>query len=193
MAFLSAVAPMRFSSTGPRPRYCSMVLRMSCGEACRNEVWNFIATILLPDLVTWRFPSQNERRFLGGDRNTFQRLWWRAYLLRESGAHDPWRLIRLPEDALVGLMERPGISSNPNVTRTIARAIVEIVVTLPSEQREAGWRLAYKLVRQRIPLVNLDALDEPQLISQINEVCRSAERRVGLGNVQRGASRASGP
>lgn len=154
------------------------VLRLSSGEACRNEVWSFIAIIVLPDLVTWRFPSQNEERFLGGERNTFQRMWWRAYLLREPGATDPWRLIRLPEDALVGLMERPGISSNPRVTRAIAVAIMDLIATLPSEKREAGWRLAYKLVRRRIPLVNLDALDPRELTAQLNEICRAVAARL---------------
>ena len=154
-------------------------LRMTPGEACRNDVWTFIATVVLPDLVAWRFPSRHETRYLGGGRNTLQRLWWRAYLLREKDSPDPWRLVRLPEDALVGLMERPGISSNPRVTQAIARWVADSIVPLKTDGKEDLWRRAYRLVRQRIPLVNLDALEESDLVAQINEVCRIAVKRTG--------------
>lgn len=145
-------------------------LRLHPAEACRNDVWSFLTMVLLPDLATWRFPNQNERRLLGGDRNTFQRLWWRAYLLADSSDEDPWRLLRLPEDAMVGLMERPGISSNPEVTRAIARTVATIAEALPNTKKEDGWRLAYKLIRQRIPLVNLDSLGPADLNEQLASI-----------------------
>jgi hypothetical protein len=141
------------------------------GEGARDDVWSFLTLVLAPDLATWRFPDQNERRMLGGVRNTFQRLWWRAYLLHDPGKRDPWHLLRLPEDALVGLMERPGISSNPAVTKSIALGIEEIASRLPSASREDGWREAYKRIRQRFPLVNLDALSDQEVASQIGEIC----------------------
>jgi hypothetical protein len=153
-------------------------LSMHPGEACRNEVWSFITLQLLPDLATWRFPGQNDRRLLGGVRNAFQRLWWRAFLLRQPGEKDPWKLLRLPEDALVGLFERPGISSNAHVTRAIAGAIENIIENLPGPLREAGWRLTYKRIRQRIPLVNLDALEHQELISQLQGICAAATRQL---------------
>ena len=126
--------------------------------------------VLLPDLATWRFPNQNDRRLMGGDRNTFQRLWWRAYLLSDASTDDPWHLLKLPEDAMVGLMERPGISSNPEVTRAIARTISRIAEALPNAKKEDGWRLAYKLIRQRIPLVNLDSLGPADLNEQLGSI-----------------------
>lgn len=143
-------------------------------EACRDDVWSFFCIRLLPDVTTWRFPDQNDRRFIGGTRNAFQRLWWRAFLLRDDKAPDPWWLVRLPEDALVGLMERPGISSNRGVARSIARAIASLVRSLPPAMREDGWRLAYKLIRQRIPLVNLDAISEGELAEQLSRLCEAA-------------------
>lgn len=144
------------------------------GEASRDEVWSFMSSCLLPDLTTWRFPDQNDRRFLGGVRNAFQRLWWRAAMLREDDAPDPWALVRLPEDALVGLMERPGISSNRTVARAIATAIAKLAESLPSALREDGWRAAYKRIRQRIPLVNLDALPQTELADQLESLCRQS-------------------
>jgi Family of unknown function (DUF6339) len=140
------------------------------GEASRDDFWSFLSLVLLPDVATWRFPDQNERRFLGGVRNVFQRLWWRAHLLRDTENADPWWLLRLPEDALVGLMERPGISSNPLVTRTIARGIAE-VAAMPADVREDAWREAFKRIRQRFPIVNVDALPPAELERQIREIC----------------------
>jgi len=151
------------------------------GEASRDEVWSFMSICLLPDLTTWRFPDQNDRRFLGGVRNTFQRLWWRAAMLRTDNAPDPWALIRLPEDALVGLMERPGISSNRPVACAIASAIAKLAESLPTALREDGWRMAYKLIRQRIPLVNLDAISPAELATQLSALCQRAEVEVRGG------------
>jgi DNA (cytosine-5)-methyltransferase 1 len=148
------------------------------GEASRTDVWSFITLRVFPDIATWRFPKQNERRLLGGVRNTFQRLWWRAYLLHDPSEADPWHLLKLPEDALVGLFERPGISSNPHVTRSIAKAIVAIIESVPSAHQEGGWRLAYKRIRQRVPLVNLDALDEPELQGQLEAICTAVAKQV---------------
>jgi len=148
-------------------------LPIAPGEASRDEFWSFMSLVLAPDLATWRFSDQNERRLLGGVRNTFQRLWWRAYLLCEPQEPDPWRLLRLPEDALVGLMERPSISSNPTVTRSIARGIADIAANVNGSAREEAWRDAYKRVRQRFPLVNLDVLPPAEVASQIDSICRA--------------------
>jgi Family of unknown function (DUF6339) len=153
-------------------------LPICSGEASRDDIWSFMSICLLPDLTTWRFPDQNDRRFLGGVRNTFQRLWWRAAMLRADNAPDPWVLVRLPEDALVGLMERPGISSNRAVARAIASAIAKLAESLPNALREDSWRAAYKLIRQRIPLVNLDVLSPAELAAQLDSLCERAQAEV---------------
>lgn len=153
-------------------------LSMRPGEACRTDVWSFVTLQLLPDIAVWRFPGVSERRLLGGVRNTFQRLWWRAYLLHDPQDTDPWRLLRLPEDALVGLFERPAISSNPQVTRAIAKCVKVIVDTVPTSSRENAWRLAYKRIRQRMPLVNLEALEPEELDRQLRAICRSVMNQV---------------
>src|SRR5688572_10966327 len=41
-------------------------------EALRDDVWAFLATILAPDVVSWRFGGTAER-YAGGVRNAFQR------------------------------------------------------------------------------------------------------------------------
>jgi hypothetical protein len=155
-------------------RFLHESMKISPGEAAKNDVWTFFALILVPDVATWRFPDQNERRLLGGVRNVFQRLWWRAQSLCAKSESDPYYLLRLPEDALVGLMERPAISSNSTVARTIARAIFEISRDTQLKDRENTWRDAFKRVRQRVPLVNLEYLDDAELSRQIAEICSGA-------------------
>ena len=50
---------------------------LASGEALRDDVWMFIGVAMAPDIVHWRFGPARER-YLGGVRNTFQRLWLRA-------------------------------------------------------------------------------------------------------------------
>ena len=77
-------------------------------EALRDDVWTFIGVAMAPDVTYWRFGSARER-YLGGVRNTFQRLWMRTMSLdRGQTVTERWKLVReLTEDALVQLTERP--------------------------------------------------------------------------------------
>lgn len=147
-------------------------LPMAPGEAARDDVWAFMSLVLLPDVACWRFSDRNERRLLGGVRNVFQRMWWRAFVLRDPDSRDEWHLLRLPEDALVGLMERPGISSNPVVAVEIARTIESLAGSVAPGDREDAWRDAYKRVRQRIPIVNLDWLPSGELRSLLQGIAK---------------------
>jgi hypothetical protein len=94
---------------------------LSLGEALRDDVWTWLAVALLPDVVRWRFQGLSAERFLGGVRNTFQRQWMRARAFdRGEGVEARWRLVeRLPEDALVQVMERPSVGSQPELARAI--------------------------------------------------------------------------
>lgn len=148
-------------------------LPIASGEASRDDVWAFVSLVLMPDIATWRFPDQQERRLLGGVRNVFQRLWWRSALLRDpANAKDPLWLLHLPEDALVGLMERPALSSNPRVALAIAKGIHDLAARLPGSEREDAWRLAYKRIRQRLVLVNFDILEAADLDAMVASACR---------------------
>ncbi len=92
------------------------------GEALRDDVWAFIAAVLAPDIVQWRFGSSAER-YAGGVRNTFQRLWMRGRALDRGPIHpERWRLLEeLTEDALVQITERPSIGGD----RVLALAVAE--------------------------------------------------------------------
>ena len=94
---------------------------LSSGEALRDDFWTFIGVTLAPDVVHWRFAS-SRARYLGGVRNTFQRLWLRARALDRGDQHPRrWQLLEeLTEDALVQITERPSIGADPVLARAIA-------------------------------------------------------------------------
>ena len=96
---------------------------LSSGEALRDDFWTFIGITLAPDVVHWRFRAARER-YLGGVRNTFQRLWLRARALDRGEQHPRrWQLLEeLTEDALVQITERPSIGADPVLARAIAEA-----------------------------------------------------------------------
>ena len=93
------------------------------GEALRDDVWTYVGTSLAPDIVHWRFGTAGER-YLGGVRNTFQRLWMRGRALdRGPGHSERWELLgELTEDALVQITERPSLGGDPVVARALAEA-----------------------------------------------------------------------
>ena len=150
---------------------CHASLPISGGEAARDEVWSFLTIVVAPDLARWRFRTSGEERFRGGVRNVFQRLWWRAEALVDPASNDALeRLRRMPEDAMVGIMERPGISSNPRIARSIVSHTLALSSKVPTGRFEDAYRSAYKRIRQIIPVLCLDSLDEAQLASCIGSI-----------------------
>ena len=93
---------------------------ITLGEAARNDVWSFLGCVMMPDAVAWRFQDRHSARFKGGIRNTFQRLWWRARVLYDESHDDKFHLTKLPEDALVQIMERPNMMADWKLSRGIA-------------------------------------------------------------------------
>ena len=92
------------------------------GEALRDDVWTFVGASLAPDIVHWRFGAARQR-YLGGVRNTFQRLWMRGCALDRGADHEErWQLLELSEDALVQIIERPSLGGDPILARAIAEA-----------------------------------------------------------------------
>lgn len=143
------------------------------GEADRDDVWAFIATILLPDVVAWRFTTRSPDRYHGGVRNTFQRLWMRIWALEggpEAG-DERWSLIeQLTEDALVQLTERPSIGANRTLSRAIGLAWVRTSERLGRGQMEDVMRRAIIDVRVRNEIQLLDALPRDAVEREVNAI-----------------------
>jgi hypothetical protein len=142
--------------------------RIPEAEALRDDVWSWIATVLLPDVVLWRF-SPVDFRFRGGVRNGLQRLWMRGTALDRGEGDDRWLMIeKLTEDAMVQIFERPGLSGSPKVARAIAEGWVRA--------NEGGTRNLEKATRRVILLLlafnqvlSLDSLPEERLAREVDD------------------------
>jgi hypothetical protein len=134
------------------------------GEALRDDVWAFIAVVALPDVVYWRFGTSPER-YLGGIRNTFQRLWLRGKLFdRGNESSDRWGLLeKLTEDAFVQIVERPSIGGDSVLTIAIAEAWIRASFHHGKGPMESLTRRAMLKLRARSEVRCLDELSTDSL------------------------------
>ncbi|MCB1347114.1 MAG: hypothetical protein KDK11_00135 [Maritimibacter sp.] len=144
---------------------------LATGELLRDDVWAFLATALIPGVVSWRFPEQNPERYFGGVRNTFQRLWMRGVTLDLGETHpDRWKLVReLSEDAMVAIFERPAIASDPRLARGVAAGWVETAQKIGRGKMERVMRQATIILRVRNQVLDLGHLDDEGLLAVVNE------------------------
>lgn len=143
-------------------------------EALRDDVWSWIATILLPDVTFWRF-QRAERRYRGGVRNTFQRLWMRGVALDRRTGDDRWDLIHLlPEDAQVQIFERPSLSSSIRVARAIAEGWARARTGRETTNLEAVTRRAALLLLASSQVLALDSLTDERLAVEVDRAFETA-------------------
>jgi hypothetical protein len=146
-------------------------LKMMPFEACQGDTWAFFGCILLPDLVRWRFFDKDKpttlERFTGskwGLRNTFGRLWWRAYILTDSRKSDPFFLLNnLGEDELVQITERPSIAGNTKLAKSFCNSFLQILSENPSLDRSILFRDSIKRLRRDIPIIAFESMNEEEL------------------------------
>tara|TARA_A100000171_G_C2118944_1_gene139566 strand:+ start:423 stop:1199 length:777 start_codon:yes stop_codon:yes gene_type:complete len=147
--------------------------------AMDREVWNFLACVVFPDVVRWRFPESGEARYLGGQRNALQRLWLRATILRDRDADDQWHLMnQLPEDALVQIFERPAVWADWTLARHTAS---ELTAARRESSRQFNFQTLVRRtlleIRQMMPIASLTALSE--------DVKRDVLRTIVAANLER--------
>jgi hypothetical protein len=156
---------------------------ISANEAADPRLWAFLACVVAPDIVRWRFPGgaagTSEERFLGtarGLRNTFGRLWWRSHVLSPGpdGADDP--LGRLGEDELVQITERPNLAGSRRLASQLADSFLEANVRYPSISRSNLMRDSMKRIRRLAAFVDFDALDDDGLVDLIDDVFETSAR-----------------
>ena len=159
---------------------------ISASEASKLEVWAHMTCVLLPDVVRWRFGGYEKQdtsmdRFIGSDcgrrRNTFGRLWWRAYLLRVNNASDPYQLLSyFGEDDLVQITERPSLAGSPSLATEILVQVLGYIVTLSQKYNERDLlREAVKRIRRLLPLIDFDSLTPSQRSEMIQQQILLAE------------------
>ncbi|SJK83897.1 DUF6339 family protein [Halomonas elongata] len=149
---------------------------LNSGEALRDDTWAYITTMLLPDVVAWRFPGCNPERFHGGIRNTFQRLWMRGGVLdRGLEADNRWELVeRLGEDALVQIFERSGLSNNPRLAHQFAEGYLSWLDNVGKTRIEDIMRDAMKVLLLRNKVIDLSSQDDSVLHQEVWQAFRTA-------------------
>jgi len=136
-------------------------------DAASTEVWSFVSFVLLPEVPFWRFPDAADGRYLKGLRNTFGRLWWRAWTLGPDLTQLPPDATPFGEDDFVQVMERPTISGNQRLARAFYEVVLESRVALT--RSELVRKLAIQ-IRARRAHIAIDALDDQQLVGMIRAV-----------------------
>lgn len=142
---------------------------LASGEALRDDVWAFITIVMVPDIANWRFGDSPER-YLGGVRNTFQRLWMRGKLFdRGQESFDRWGLLeKLTEDAFVQITERPSLGGNTVLAIAIAEAWVRASLHHGKGPMESLARRAMLLIRARNEVRCLDELPGQSLAAVLD-------------------------
>lgn len=154
-------------------------MALAPAEAGRGGVWAFICIVLAPDLVRWRFPGTGSgtppERLLPGRRNTFQRLWWRAEILR-SGTVDAYRLLsKLGEDEAVQIMERPTLAGCRPLSTTVAQELLAAAERAPHIPRRTLVREAQKRIMRLASFISFDTLEHDQLWEHVRRVFEQVE------------------
>lgn len=149
--------------------YLASHFALACGEAMRDDVWSYMATVEVPDVVSWRFPDPAAHRFEGGVRNTLQRLWWRGTVLdRGEGHDDRWGLVRaLSEDGAVQIFERASIMGNRALAIALAEQWVQMAGKIGRAGMEPVMRRATKLIRLKNEIVDLGGLPSAELSAAV--------------------------
>ncbi len=140
-------------------------------EALRDDVWAFVAIVIVPDIVQWRFGNTRDR-YRGGVRNTLQRLWLRGRILdRGQLARDRWGLLdALTEDAFVQIFERPSLGADPVLARALAEAWVRASARFGKNQMEPIMRRAALRVRVQNEILSITFLTQAKLAELLDQV-----------------------
>lgn len=141
------------------------------GEALRDDVWAFVASVIAPDITHWRFGRSTER-YAGGVRNTFQRLWMRGRAIDRGAEHpERWGLLdALTEDALVQITERPSIGGDHVLALAVAEAWLRAARHHGKAAMEDIMRRAILRIRVRNEIRSLADLPPGDLTSFLDGV-----------------------
>lgn len=153
------------------------LVSISAAEASKPGVWDFLSCVLLPDLVRWRFHSvggpTSQERFIAGRRNTFQRLWWRAYHVTHGQVLTDAELGRLlldmDEDELVQLMERPTLAGIYGLSAVVAKGLLAAAreTSLP---RRLLMREGQKRLLRLSSFVSLDVISADEASVMVGRI-----------------------
>jgi hypothetical protein len=136
-------------------------------DTFQSEVWSYITIRVLPDLALWRWPDNAPERYFGNpERNAFQRLWHRSFILGpELGSE-------LQEDEAISIFERmEALGSNKNVAVPLARRIVKYRLNRSKDEPGSSEVTSQVVVRLRraMAVTNIVSLSEREIEKLIDE------------------------
>jgi hypothetical protein len=136
-------------------------------DTFQSEVWSYITIRVLPDLALWRWPDNASERYFGNpERNAFQRLWHRSFILGpELGSE-------LQEDEAISIFERmEALGSNKNVACPLARRIVEYRANRTKNEPGSSEVTSQVVVRLRraMAVMNIVSFAEREIEDLIDE------------------------
>lgn len=163
-------------------------LAISPHEASSEGAWSYLTCCWLLDIAFWRFGASADARRLYGhvNRNAFRRLWWRAEVLSDGAAEQPFH--GLGEDELVSIMERPTLARDARLARTIMRTFAERLASIgPSgPARMDLMRDFTKRILRLTPFVDFNTMDQDALHAELRyQLDRSVAAISGLPAPQR--------
>jgi len=152
-------------------------LRITFNEASKPGPWQFLACILMPDVVIWRQrradgAAVKADNFLDSTNNLFRRLWWRAAIFSDPHrAGEPlWLLDHLLEDAIQTFFERRSLSGQPRMGLVFGRVYHAATQLLPSRfNMEPVERTAQKWLVRIGENVAFDSLGDQALVGVVAE------------------------
>jgi hypothetical protein len=136
-------------------------------DTFQSEVWSYITIRVLPDLALWRWPDNAPERYFGNpERNAFQRLWHRSFILGpELGSE-------LQEDEAINIFERmEALGSNKNVAVPLARRIVKYRLNRSKDEPGSSEVTSQVVVRLRraMAVTNIVSLSEREIEKLIED------------------------
>lgn len=173
-------------------------MRLTRNEAAHEGVWNALSCYFCPAVVSWRWSEQDddsesialdsdgneevvsvsERWFTQSksERHAFGRLWWRAELLRDEEAEDPYHIIQgLMEDEQVQCTERGLFVTHREAVIALARKHLSNTKT---KARMELFRQAIKNLRRMASIIDLDAAASNGSLDTMVDKCYSEAKRL---------------
>lgn len=157
-------------------------LIISPNEASKNEIWNFITCDVVPDLVKWRFFLTTDKsskealidRYLGGRRNTFQRLWWRGFTFNQLiQKEEKYSFLNyLFSDDMRELEERTNLYGIRKLTRSIAFEYISLKKNKISEliNHRDILRDVIKNTLRNMSWMAYECLDQEEISHQVKSI-----------------------
>jgi hypothetical protein len=155
------------------------IFPMNPNEAASREVWSYITLRVLPDYAMWRYPNRSNdpewERYLGSERNTFKRLWWRAYMLGGTLAAE------LDEDELVQMFERTeSIGSNKRLMQAMAEFALESREAMKSIGGKSSSLITEtaKSLRRTMAVISYESMTDSEIVVFVNTHATEALDRI---------------